>query len=100
MIGATESEMPKMPKLETLRPLAPVANTLQLQDALAHVALTRNQYVVMMRHLATYLPADIQLDQRTPKSVVTVTVVTRGAKLRFTVNNRARVSLPDILGNA
>lgn len=89
--------MPKLPKLETLHPLARVDNTLQLQDALARVALTRNQYAVMLRHLATYLPADIQLAQRTPKSVVTVTVVTPDAKLRFTVNNRARVSLPDVL---
>ena len=90
--------MPKMPKLETLHPLALVETADQLRDMLAPLPLTKNQVASMTRHLAAHLPAKIQIDQRTPKSVATVTIKRHGQQAwRVRVNNRAHISLPDML---
>lgn len=86
-----------MPKLETLHPLALVETADQLRDMLAPMPLTKNQVASIARHLSAHLPAKIQIDQRTPKSVVTITIHTAGAAWRIKVNNRAHISLPEML---
>lgn len=86
-----------MPKLETLQPLALVETAEQLRDMLAPLPLTKNQVASIARHLAAHLPADIQLEQRTPKSVVTITIAKDGIRWRVRVNNRAHISLPEML---
>ena len=82
-----------MPKLETVAQTQ-IDNAMQLQDVLAPLALTRNQYAATHRAIASYLPAHVTLAQRTPKSVVTITIDKDGERYKMSVNNRARVSLP------
>ena len=86
-----------MPKLNEIMPAQKIANAFELQDALTELPLTRTQFVVLNRHIASYLPATVTLDQRTPKSVVTVTIANDAATYRLRVNNRAKVTMLDML---
>ena len=86
-----------MPKLETLHPLALVETAAHLHDVLAQLPLTKNQAANIARHLSVRLPAEIQFEQRTPKSVVTITIAKDGIRWRVRVNNRAHISLPEML---
>ena len=82
-----------MPMLKTVMPETQIATSLELQEALASLDVTRNQFVTLHRTIASYLPAIVTMEQRTPKSVVTVTLRNHDATYKFRVNNRSKVSL-------
>ena len=85
-----------MPKQIPVMPAAQIANAFELQDALSRLDITRNQFVALNRVVASYLPATVTLEQRTPKSVVTVTITNQDATYRLRVTNRSKVALLDM----
>lgn len=85
-----------MPKQIPVMPAAQIANAFELQDALSRLDITRNQFVALNRVVASYLPATVTFEQRTPKSVVTVTITNKDATYRLRVTNRSKVALLDM----
>jgi hypothetical protein len=97
MLLSVKNGEPKMPMLKTIMPTQFIPHAFALQDAMTELPLTRTQFVALHKTLAQYLPAQITMTQRTPKSVVTITISNNAATYRLRVNNRAKVALLDML---
>ena len=97
MLLSVKNGEPKMPMLKTIMPGTRIENSFELQDAMTGLDLTRNQFIALHKTLTQYLPAQITMTQRTPKSVVTITISNNAATYRLRVNNRAKSALLDML---
>jgi len=85
-----------MPKQIAIINAAQIENAFQLQDAISKLDVTRNQFVALNRVVLSYLPAIVTMEQRTPKSVVTITIANNDATYRLRVTNRSKVALLDM----
>lgn len=82
-----------MPKLEIVAPRAQIETAMQLAQILDGLDVTKSQYAALHKMIRSYLPAFVQFEQRTPKSVVDVRIEKDGETFKLKVNNRAKVSL-------
>lgn len=53
--------------------------------------LTSNQYAALHRLLRTHAPCSVALAQRTPKSVVTITITKPDTEIVYKINNRSKL---------
>ena len=82
-----------MPKLE-LRAAAHCAHIIHLSDLVGTLALTRNQFIGIIRTVRDHLPAHVTILQRSPRGATRVLVVpAAGVGFRLDVTNRARVTM-------
>lgn len=86
-----------MPKLQMLASRTALATQIELTDLLAQFMaenkLTKTQFAALHKTIRPYLPAFVQFEQRTPKSVITVRIEKDARIFTLKINNRAKVSL-------